>query len=136
MRGLVLVGCIAAVACLVINIKYQNHRLVSYHHKHIRTHSETNNNKQKKLHADTAAKIAVLKLLIHTRPRAYYCFKFIKLFLRGIDFNRRVIKMSSPKMNTCTIFGCIVCYASIVMDGLDATAVSPKLLVNLSYVSK
>ena len=32
----------------------------------------------------------------------------------------RIIKMSSPKLNNIIIVGCILCYASIVLLGLDA----------------
>jgi len=32
----------------------------------------------------------------------------------------RIIKMSSPKLNNIIILGCILCYASVVLFGLDA----------------
>ena len=38
-----------------------------------------------------------------------------------VDFTLvRIIKMSSPKLNNIIILGCILCYASVVLFGLDA----------------
>ncbi|CAH3136026.1 unnamed protein product [Porites lobata] len=42
------------------------------------------------------------------------------LYFNISNGKNRIIKMSSPKLNNIVIMGCILCYASIVLLGLDA----------------
>lgn len=42
------------------------------------------------------------------------------LYFNISNRKHRVIKMSSPKLNNIIILGCILCYASVVLLGLDA----------------
>ncbi|RDD37872.1 Gamma-aminobutyric acid type B receptor subunit 2 [Trichoplax sp. H2] len=37
--------------------------------------------------------------------------------------HNRQIKMSSPKLNYCILFGCILCYISVILNGMDAALV-------------
>jgi len=42
------------------------------------------------------------------------------LYFNISNGKNRIIKMSSPKLNNIIILGCILCYASVVLFGLDA----------------
>ena len=46
--------------------------------------------------------------------------EFLPRKMKLLPFSFRIIKMSSPKLNNIIILGCILCYASVVLLGLDA----------------
>ena len=54
----------------------------------------------------------------------YIPFHFILLNF----FTYRIIKMSSPRINNAICFGCILCYLSVFLYGLDSRFISVDLI--------
>ncbi|RDD35936.1 Gamma-aminobutyric acid type B receptor subunit 1, partial [Trichoplax sp. H2] len=53
-------------------------------------------------------------------------FSFVIIGFIVIKRHNRYIKMSSPNLNYCILFGCILCYASVMVNGMDSRLIGVK----------
>ncbi|XP_066930131.1 gamma-aminobutyric acid type B receptor subunit 2-like [Clytia hemisphaerica] len=64
-----------------------------------------------------------LKYTIWTLTCLLILFSVMFLFINVIHRNRSLIKMSSPNINNIILLGSILCYTTVIMNGIDSSTV-------------